>query len=422
MLDIKFIRENADLVKKGINDKQLQNTVDLDQLLELDKKYLDLLRTVETERALRNQLSNAISKATTEDRSRIIAEATEVKNQLEAKEELLKSLKVQIDTILLWVPNPPAGDVPYGIDDTQNIVVRKVGEPKSFSFTPRDHQDLGVSLDILDVERGTKLAGFRGYFLKKQGALLEQAILRFALDFMQEQGFDFYTVPHMVKPDYFLGTGYFPWGVEDHYKTQDGSGLIGTAEVSLTSYYANEVLEEKDLPIKMVGLSPCYRREVGSYGKDTKGVFRVHQFNKVEQVLLVPEGEEISREWHEKMLDFTSKVHEKLGLPHHILLMCTGDMGPGQRKKYDLETWFASQGAYRETASDSYFLDFQARRLNIKYRTKTGELKYVNTLNNTVAATPRLWGAIIEYYQQEDGSIKVPEVLVPYMNGLEVIN
>jgi seryl-tRNA synthetase len=245
--------------------------------------------------------------------------------------------------------------------------------------------------------------------------LLEQALLRYALDFMVKEGFTPMSVPVMVDSKYMTGTGYFPWGAEDHYKTQDEQALVGTAEVSLTSYYADEILEEKDLPVKMVGLSPCFRREVGTYGKDSKGIFRIHYFNKVEQVVLVPEGEEISREWHDKMLGYVETLLQNLGLSYRVLLMCTGDMGACQRKKYDVETWFPGQGTYRETHSDSYFLDFQARRLNMKYRDLKGELKYVSTLNNTVAATPRLLAAVMENYQQKDGSIVVPEVLRPYV-------
>ena len=228
------------------------------------------------------------------------------------------------------------------------------------------------------------------------------------------------TVPLMVNKDAFWGTGYFPWGIEDHYTTQDNQGLIGTAEVPLTSYYQDEVLEEKDLPIKMVGISAGFRREIGAYGKDTKGLIRVHQINKVEQVVLTVADEEITREWHENMVSYSEEILQALKLPYHVLLMCTGDMGAGQRKKYDIETWFPSQNAYRETHSASYFNDFQARRLNMRYRTKTGETKYVYTLNNTVVATPRLLAAILENYQNEDGSINVPEVLQKYL-GKKVI-
>ena len=265
------------------------------------------------------------------------------------------------------------------------------------------------------------MAGFRAYFLKGDGLLLEQALLKYALDLLMAEGFTPMSVPVMVNQEAMLGTGYFPWGSEDHYQTQDGQILTGTAEVALTAYHQGEILNEADLPIKICGISPCFRREVGSYGKDTKGIIRVHQFNKVEQVVLTVADENITRDWHERMVALAEKLLQNLGLPYQVLAMCTGDMGAGQRKKYDLETWFPSQNKYRETHSASYFNDFQSRRLNIRYQDQDGNLKFVYTLNNTMAASPRLLAAVIENYQQADGSIKIPEVLRQYM-GKDVIN
>ena len=421
MLDLKYIRGNKEIIKKAIYDKQLQNTLNLDELLELDAKYLQVLKKTELHRNLKNELSKKVPGIKEKDeKQKLIEEATKVKSELNEMETELKKLKDLLDILLLKVPNPPAEDVPYGEGEDDNVVLRKVGTPKIFEFNIKDHLELGEALDIVDVDRGVKIAGFRGYFLKNEGAELEMAVLKYALDYMKMQGFDFYTVPCLVKPDYFVGTGYFPWGEEDHYITQDGLALIGTAEVSLTSYYAGEVLKEKDLPKKMMGLSPCFRREVGSYGKDTRGIFRIHQFTKLEQVVLLPEGEEFSKEWHEKMLSYVEEILQNLGLSYQIKLMCTGDMGAGQRKKYDVETWFPSQQAYRETHSDSYFLDFQSRRLNMRYKSSDGSLKYVSTLNNTVVATPRLLATIIETYQQEDGSVKVPDVLHKYLDFKDI--
>lgn len=420
MLDIKYIKENRELVKKAVLDKQLSGSVDIDVLVDTYDKYLDLLKKVESHRGLRNTLSADVARVTGEVREKLVAEAKKVKEELQGMETELGVLKNQIDEILLWVPNVPAADVPIGENESGNEVYKQVGLIPTYDFTPKDHLDLGEALGIIDVKRGSKIAGFRGYFLIGDGMLLEQAILRYALDHMISQGFTPMSVPVMVDKKWMVGTGYFPWGSEDHYKTQDDQPLVGTAEVSLTSYYADEVLEESELPVLMVGQSPCFRREVGSYGKDTRGVFRIHFFNKVEQVVLLPEGEELSREWHEKMLGYAEDILKGLGLTYQVLKMCTGDMGAGQRKKYDVETWFPAQNAYRETHSDSYFLDFQARRLNMKYKTKSGELKYVATLNNTVAATPRLVAAVLENYQQKDGSIVVPEVLRKYM-GKDII-
>ncbi|EKD96216.1 MAG: hypothetical protein ACD_24C00137G0003 [uncultured bacterium] len=421
MLDLKYIRGNKEIIKKAIYDKQLQNTLNLDELLELDAKYLQVLKKTELHRNLKNELSKKISGIKEKDeKQKLIEKATKVKSELSDMETELKKFKDLLDILLLKVPNPPAKEVPYGEGENDNVVLRKVGTPKVFAFKIKDHVELGEALGILDVDRGVKIAGFRGYFLKNEGAELEMAVLKYALDYMKTQGFDFYTVPWLVKPDYFVGTGYFPWGEEDHYITQDGLALIGTAEVSLTSYYAGEVLREKDLPIKMMGLSPCFRREVGSYGKDTKGIFRIHQFTKLEQVVLLPEGEEFSREWHEKMLSYAEEILQNLGLSYQIVLMCSGDMGAGQRKKYDVETWFPAQQAYRETHSDSYFLDFQSRRLNMRYKSSDGSLKYVYTLNNTVVATPRLLATILETYQQEDGSVKIPDVLHKYLDFKDI--
>ncbi len=421
MLDIKFIRENPEIVKKAVADKQLTKTVDIDVLLELDTNYLALLQKVELHRTLRNKLSEDIGKVAADARPKLIEEASQVKQELAGMEEELKVLKTQLDQMLLWVPNPPAHDVPFGTDESGNKEIKKVGEIPHFDFEPKDHLELALALNIADTERGTKIAGFRGYFLKNEGVLLHQALMRFAQDKIREKGFDIFEVPWMVKPEYFTGTGYFPWGEEDHYKTQDGLALIGTAEVSLTSYYADEVLREEDLPIKLAGISPCYRREIGSHGKDTRGIFRVHQFTKIEQVVLTVADEEITREWHDKMLAYSEEVLQELGLPYHVLLMCSGDMGAGQRRKYDIETWFPSEKLYRETHSDSYFNDFQSRRLNIKYKDKDGKLKYVYTLNNTVAASPRLMAAVLENYQQADGSIKIPDVLQRYVGFKEIL-
>ncbi|HBY09848.1 serine--tRNA ligase [candidate division WWE3 bacterium RIFOXYC2_FULL_42_13] len=416
MLDINYIKNNTDKVKKAVEDKQLTKTVSIDKLIETHDGYLDLLKKVETHRALRNKLSESISKVASQDRSQLINEASAVKEELGKYEHELTEMKIIFDQLMLWVPSVPAEDVPVGQDESGNKVVREEGNIIDPDFKPKDHVDLGQSLDIMDLERGAKIGGFRGYFLKNEGAQLEQAILRYACDMMLGEGYTMLSVPWIVKPEFFTGTGYFPWGEDDHYRLEDDKALIGTAEVSLTSYYSGEILNESELPVRLFGLSPCFRKEIGAYGKDTKGIFRLHQFNKVEQVVLTTANEEITREWHEKMLSHAENILKGLNLPYRVLLMCTGDMGAGQVKKYDLETWFPSQSKYRETHSDSYFRDFQSRRLNIKYRDSTGELKYVYTLNNTVAATPRLLAAVLENYQNADGSVTVPEVLRQYVN------
>lgn len=416
MIDIKLLRQDPKLFQKAVDDKQLK--LDIGHIVEIDTKHQELVKKVQTLREERNLLTAGIQGKPSPEQ---MTKGKELKERLEKEEHALQAVAAELQEWLYKIPNPPAADVPFGKDESSNIEVRKWGKIPEFSFTPKAHEDVALSVDGVDFKRAVKMAGTRAYMLKNDLVLLEQAILRFALDFKIEKGFTPLTVPWMVDKSAMWGTGYFPWGMEDHYTTQDGQALIGTSEVGLTAYYQDEILEEKDLPIKMVGISPCFRREVGTYGKDTKGFVRVHQFNKIEQVVLTVADENVTREWHEKMVGFSEEILQQLELSYRILLMCTGDMGAGQRKKYDIETWFPSQNTYRETHSASYFNDFQARRLNMRYRAADGTIKYVYTLNNTVAATPRLLAAIIENYQQADGSIKIPTVLQRYI-GKEKIS
>ncbi|MEK7517121.1 MAG: serine--tRNA ligase [Patescibacteria group bacterium] len=417
MLDLKFIRENPSLVQKAAKDKGID--IDINHVLEIDAKHRELSLSVQKLREERNILTDLIRGRPTQEQ---IEKGKSLKERLEKEEHALSAVQEELHEWLLKIPNIPAGDVPVGKDETGNKEIRKVGNIPKFSFSPKSHDELALSLDLYDRRHAARIAGTRAYFLKNELVLLEQGVLQLALEFMIDQGFTPMTVPWIVNKETLWGTGYFPWGIDDHYTTQDGQGLIGTSEVSLTAYHQDEVLNEKDLPVKMVGVSPCFRREVGSYGKDTKGFIRVHQFNKVEQVILTIADEEKTREWHEKMLGFSEEILQKLELPYRVLLMCTGDMGAGQRKKYDLETWFPSQNIYRETHSASYFNDFQSRRLNIKYKAKDGSTKYVYTLNNTVIATPRILAAILENYQQKDGSVIVPKVLKKFVFNLEKIS
>jgi seryl-tRNA synthetase len=418
MLDIQFIRDNAELVKQAAQNKQLNPKV-VDEVLRFDEQRRALIQKVEVIRQQVNANADAIKEqvhAGGRPDANLVEKGKEFKEQLKDIEPELKQVEESFYDLLLQVPNVPADDVPVGANESGNQVVRQVGKAPRFEFQPKQHQELMTSLDMLDTERAVHIGGFRSYFLKNDGLLLERALLNYALDLMIEQGFTPMSAPVLVNKEAMTGTGYFPWGADDHYYTQDGDILAGTAEVALTSYYMGKTLSEKDLPIKMVGISPCFRREVGSYGKDTQGIVRVHQFNKVEQVIYTVADEEITREWHEKITGIAEQLLENLGLSYQVLVMCTGDMGAGQRKKYDIETWFPSQEKYRETHSASYFNDFQARRLNIRYQSKDGDLKYVYTMNNTVAASPRLLAAIVENYQQKDGSIAIPEVLQKYMN------
>ncbi len=416
MLDINYIRQNAEVLKQAASNKQFDSKI-IDDVLDVDNKRRTLIQQVEE---LRRQGNANIADLKGKPSDEQIARGREIKLQLQELEPQLADLEKQFQELMYQVPNPAAGDVPVGKDESGNVEVKKWGEIPEFNFPILPHEDIAENLDLLDNKRAVRIAGSRAYFTKNDLVLLEYGLLMYALKKMIAQGYTPMTVPWMVNDDAMWGTGYFPWGKEDHYHTQDGQRLIGTAEVSLTAFHKDETLNEKDLPVRMVGISPCYRREVGSYGKDTKGIFRVHQFNKVEQVVYTVADEDETRKMHDKMLQDTENLLQDLKLPYHVLLMCTGDMGAGQRKKFDIEVWFPSQNAYRETHSDSYFNDFQSRRLNIRYKASDGNLKHIYTLNNTVVATPRILGAILENYQQADGSVKVPDVLVPFV-GKEVI-
>jgi len=420
MLDLQYIRENAETLKQSIAHKQLNPAV-VDEVLNLDERRRFLSSQVDEVRRLINLNTQAVKDNGSRPTPEQIQQGRELKSQLQDIEPELKKVEVMLNDLMMQVANPPAEDVPVGSDETGNQEVKKVGEPRHFEFVAKPHQELMEDLELLDTKRATKIGGFRSYFLKNDAVLLEQAILNYAMRLMIKQGFTPMTVPILVNSAAMWGTGYFPWGKDDHYKTQDDQILAGTSEVALTSYLMGETLQEKDLPIKMVGISPCFRREIGSYGKDTKGIIRVHQFNKVEQVVYTVADEDLTRDWHQKMVGFSEQLLQDFGLPYRVLLMCTGDMGAGQRKKYDLETWFPSQNTYRETHSASYFNDFQARRLNIRYRATDGSTKFVYTLNNTMAATPRLLAAVIENYQQADGSILIPEVLREFMGKERIV-
>ncbi len=416
MIDINYIRENQDSLKTAIAHKQMDPSI-VDRVLAADEIRRTLIKEVEELRFQGNENIAGVKGRPSDEQ---IAKGKEIKQKLQELDPKLQEAEKNFSELMLYVPNPSASDVPLGKDESGNTEVKKWGEPPTFDFPVLPHEELADNLNLLDNKRAVRIAGNRAFFTKNDLVLLEYGLLMYALKKMIAKGYTPMTVPWMVNDDAMWGTGYFPWGKEDHYQTQDGQKLIGTAEVSLTAFYKDETLDEKDLPVKMVGISPCYRREVGSYGKDTKGIFRVHQFNKVEQVVYTIADEETTRAMHDEMLSHTEELLQDLKLPYHVLLMCTGDMGAGQRRKYDVEVWFPSQNTYRETHSDSYFNDFQSRRLNIKYRSKDGTIKFVYTLNNTVVATPRILGAILENYQQADGSVKVPEVLVPFV-GKEVI-
>ena len=417
MLDIQFIRDNPAIVKTACKNKQLDSSI-IDELLAVDEKRRKLQYEVDSIRQKANKNAETVKievQKSGKPSAELITKGKKLKTQLQGIEPELKLAEEAYLELMYSVPNVPANEVPIGEDEESNVVIKTVGTLPTFDFKPKQHHELMEELDLIDTVRAVRIGGFRSYFLKNDGLLLEQAILMYALKKLQNEGFTPTSAPILVNQEAMVGTGYFPWGKEDHYRTQDGQILAGTAEVSLTAYKMGETLNEADLPFKMVGISPCFRREVGTHGKDTQGIIRVHQFNKVEQVIYTIADEAETQKWHEKMAGFSEQLLKDLELPYQVLLMCTGDMGAGQRKKYDIETWFPGQSKYRETHSASYFNDFQSRRLGIKYQAKDGTTKHVYTLNNTMAATPRLLAAVIENYQQADGSILVPKVLREFM-------
>ncbi len=418
MLDIKFIRENSDLIRSAATKKHMSFNVD--DLLGIDTQRLTLLRTVEELRAKQNSASDAIAKVSALERTDLIESMKAVKEELKAREEELEEVMKSWRVLMLAVPNIPDMSVPEGSSDAENMEVRKWGSIPNFSFTPLDHIELMEKGDMVDFDRGTKTSGFRGYFLKNDAAMLEMAIWQYVMARWQKKGFTPMLVPSLVKRETLLGTGYLPAGEDDLYK--DGNDyLAGTGEVATMFYHSDEVLDVKELPKKYIVWSPCFRKEAGSHGKDVKGLVRVHEFYKCEQVVICEASHTTSVTHHEEIARHSEEMMEELGVPYHTVVNCGGDLGQGQVKKYDIEAWLPSQEKYRETHSASYFHDFQTRRLNIRYKDATGKLEYTHSLNNTAAATPRLLIAIIENYQQADGTIKVPDVLVPFMGGKTVI-
>jgi seryl-tRNA synthetase len=346
---------------------------------------------------------------------------TVLKDELKKHEDDLREIMTQWQLLMLAVPNIPDITVPEGDSDADNMEIRQEGEKPNFDFTPKSHIELAEMHDLADFERGTKVSGFRGYFLKNEAAQLSMALWQFATEELNAKGYTPMMVPSLVSKKTLMGTGYLPGGEDDLYRTQDDDYLAGTAEVATMSYYSDEILDISELPKKIVAWSPCFRREAGSHSKDTKGLYRVHEFMKVEQVILCEANHEQSVQYHEEVNANIESLAQKLGIPYRVVLNCGGDLGQGQVKKYDVELWVPSQNMYREISSASYFHDFQTRRLNIRYKDSEGKMRFVHSLNSTMAPTPRFLIAILENNQQSDGTIKIPEVLQKYMGGKTVI-
>ncbi|MBI5003499.1 serine--tRNA ligase [Candidatus Kaiserbacteria bacterium] len=419
MLDIKFIRENKDVVIAGAKKKHID--VDIEALITLDEKRRELQAAVDDMRAQQNTASTAIaSAATPEDRQELIANISTLKDSLKAKEEELQNVMKEWRALMVLVPNVPDMSVPDGESDADNQEVKTWGKIPKFNFEPKSHVDLMLMHDMADFERGTKVAGFRGYFLKNDGARLTWAIWHYAQEFFLKKEFVPMIVPSMIRREPFIGTGYLPQSEEDLYKTQDADYLAGTAEVATMGYYMDEVIDKTQLPMKFLSFSPCFRREAGAHGKDTRGMIRVHEFYKWEQVVLCEANHTESVKWHEWINRNTEEFIESLNIPYHTVVNCGGDLGLGQVKKYDIELWVPGEKTYREIASTSYFHDFQTRRLNTRYRAEDGTMRFAHSLNGTAIPTPRILVSIIENFQQADGSILIPEVLRAYMGKNEI--
>ncbi len=413
MLDIKFIRENAVFVKMAARKKKV--SVDIDRLLKVDNERREMVTMIETKKAEQNRVSGEIANVSDQVlRNQLIVEMQTLKNEIQRDEEQFKKVMEDWQSLMLKVPNIPDVSVPDGDSDADNAEIKSWGEKTTFNFTAKDHVELMVKHGLVDFERGTKVHGFRGYFLKGDGARLTWAIWNYANQFFQARGLDPLLVPAIVRKSNLYGTGHLPNEADDVYKTQDEDYLIGTAEVAAMGYYSDEVLDLTSLPIKLLAFSPCFRREAGSHGKDTRGLIRVHEFFKLEQLILCEASHEESVRWHEWLNTNTEEFIESLGIPYRTVINCGADIGLGQVKKYDVELWVPGEQTYREISSASYFHDFQTRRFNIRYRDADGKLRYAHSLNCTAIPTPRILVSLIENFQQADGTIMIPEKLQPF--------
>ncbi len=415
MLDINFIRDNKELVEKAAEKKHAD--IDIDELLTIDEKRRELKTAVDKKREKKNNISDKIGQITDDaKRQKLIEKSKEIKESLSGQEEKLKEVKEKWQSLMLKVPNIPDMSVPEGGKEEDNQELKTWGEKPHFSFDPQSHIDLMEDLGMVDLKRGQKVHGFRGYFLKGAGAKLSFAILNYARDFFGQYNFERFMAPAIVRKQFLYGSGHLPSEAEDLYETQDGDYLSGTAEIPMMAYHAEEVLEKEELPKRYLAFSPCYRREAGSHGKDTKGLMRVHEFYKLEQLMLCEGSHQESVRLHEEITKHTEEFIQSLGLPYRQIIICGGDLKKSQVKSYDLELWVPTQDRYREIASLSYYHDFQTRRFNIKYEDEEGNKRYTHSLNGTAIATPRVLVSLVENYQQEDGSIAIPDVLQPYMN------
>lgn len=410
MIDIELLRNDPEKVKKGLADKRFDAAL-VDKALSLDKKYRELLHQVEKLRAERNKFAKVIN----------VEEGKRIKGELQKLEPELEKVEKDFTEVFSQIPNLPLPQVPVGKSGKDNVEMRKWGEPRQFDFDPKDHLELGRELGILDFKIGAKVSGSQFYFLYGDGALLEIALISYAMDLLQKEGFLPVITPDLAKSRYYLGTGYMPKGNEAQtyeIKSED-LGLIATAEVTLAGKHADEVIPEDILPLKYIGYSHCFRQEAGAYGKYSKGLYRVHQFTKAEMFIYCKPEE--SEAMHEHILAMEEKIYQELGLPYRVVEMCTGDLGAMAARKFDIEAWMPTRGEYGEVTSTSNCTDYQARNLNIRLRRKNGKNEFLHMLNGTAIATSRTPLAILENYQQVDGTITIPEVLRQWMRKEKIV-
>jgi seryl-tRNA synthetase len=430
MQDIKYIRSNSEAFQKAIELKKIN--LDLNSLLSIDTERRNLLTQIETLQSQKRAASKELGKMSPEQRQEKLKELKTVDSTQESYQKQLDEIEEKFHDLMVRVPVIPAPDTPLGKDDSENVEIEKWGNPREFDFTPKDHLELGKSLGILDMERGAKVSGYRGYYVQNDGVLLMLGFMFYAVSKMSQKGYKPMIPPTLVKGDVLFGSGYFKGRkynseVDEVYslasKDKDSEGnyvqndkfLVGTAEPSLLAYYQDEVLDLANLPMKLSGFSQCYRSEIGSYGRDTKGLYRVHEFMKVEQVVLCEADIDLANSLQDEMISISKELHQDLGLPYRQLRICSGDLSAGKYKQYDLEAWIPSRGGYGETGSSSNFLDWQSRRLNVRYKDKDGQIKHAFMLNNTALPSPRIFIAILENYQNSDGTVTVPEVLRPFV-------
>nr|MDO8099035.1 serine--tRNA ligase [Candidatus Njordarchaeota archaeon] len=424
MLDIKLIRDHPEIVKNNLKKRgDIEKIALVDELVELDKKWRENKKRVEELRHRRNVVSKKIAelKRSKQDISKQVEESQRIPREIKKLEEDAVTLEEKIRFILMRLPNILHDSVPVGKDDTENVEIRRWGNIKEHNFKVKSHIDLMIDLDLLDLDRAAKISGSRFYYMKNEAILLELALTKFAIDFLRDKGFAVVEPPFLIKREPYEGVTSLGDFEDTLYKIEgEDLYLIATSEHPMGAMFMNEVLPADSLPIKLAGVSPCFRKEAGAHGKDTKGIFRVHQFNKVEQFIF--SKPEDSWKFHEELIGNAEEIYQKLGIPYRVVNICTGDIGAVAAKKYDIEAWMPIQKTFREVVSCSNCTDYQARRLNIRYREKTGERsEFVHTLNSTAVAMQRTIVAIVENYQQPDGSIRIPKELVPFMGKIEEI-